>query len=159
MRPRVRGEVSVDADSQYSGATEPSQTVLSERLAVTPRVPVSEFALEHNGSRFLRIETGRHKSVAISYAASVDCGVRVYAAGAVEATPVSALESTAIPYLFPSRYCQSDRLSRLAWDLFGGIENPHEKGGDDCRLDPRQRRVSPWQHGLDDVGVRYGHPA
>ena len=29
--------------------------------------------------------------------------------------------------LFPSRYCQSDRLSRLAWDLFGTIENPHEK--------------------------------
>jgi transglutaminase-like putative cysteine protease len=28
--------------------------------------------------------------------------------------------------LFPSRYCQSDRLSRLAWDLFGKIKNPHE---------------------------------
>ena len=104
-----------------------SQTVLREQLAVTPRVPVSEFALENNGSRFLRIETGPHTTVAISYSASVDCGVHVYAAGAVEATPVSALESTAIPYLFPSRYCQSDRLSRLAWDLFGSIENPHKK--------------------------------
>src|SRR4029078_4640297 len=30
-------------------------------------------------------------------------------------------------YLFPSRYAQSDRLNRLAWDLFGAIENPHEK--------------------------------
>ena len=52
-----------------------SQTILSEQLTVTPRLPVSEFAVEHNGSRFLRLETGRHKSVAISYAASVDCDV------------------------------------------------------------------------------------
>jgi hypothetical protein len=104
-----------------------SQTILAEQLTVTPRVAVSEFALEHNGSRFLRLETGRHKSVAISYSATVDCDVHVYSAGAVEATPVSALESSAIPFLFPSRYCQSDRLSRLAWDLFGGIENPHKK--------------------------------
>ena len=37
------------------------------------------------------------------------------------------LSGLEIPYLFPSRYCQSDRLSRLAWDLFGDIENPHEK--------------------------------
>jgi transglutaminase-like putative cysteine protease len=104
-----------------------SQTILSEQLTVTPRVQFSEFALEHNGSRFLRLETGRHKSVQIRYTASVDCGVQVYSAGEVEATPVSALDSSAIPFLFPSRYCQSDRLSRLAWDLFGGIENPHKK--------------------------------
>jgi transglutaminase-like putative cysteine protease len=104
-----------------------SQTILREQLEVTPRVPVSEFVLEHNGSRFLRLETDRHKSIAIGYSASVDCDVHVYSAGAVEPTPVSALESSAIPYLFPSRYCQSDRLSRLAWDLFGKIENPHKK--------------------------------
>jgi transglutaminase-like putative cysteine protease len=32
-----------------------------------------------------------------------------------------------IPYLFPSRYCQSDRLSRFAWDLFGKIDQPYKK--------------------------------
>ena len=32
-----------------------------------------------------------------------------------------------IPYLFPSRYCQSDRLSRLSWDLFGKIDEPYKK--------------------------------
>ena len=104
-----------------------SQTILSEEFSVSPRVPVSEFALENNGSRFLRLETGGHKTLAVRYVASVECDVHVYSAGAVEATPVAALEASAIPYLFPSRYCQSDRLSRLAWDLFGGIANPHKK--------------------------------
>lgn len=104
-----------------------AQTVLGERVSVTPQVTIGEFALDHTGNRFLRIETGRHKKLTVRYDASVECDVHVYSAGAVEATPVAALDSSAIPYLFPSRYCQSDRLSRLAWDLFGRIENPHEK--------------------------------
>ena len=104
-----------------------SQTILSEQLSVSPRVPIGEFTLESNGNRFLRLETGRHKTLAIRYTASVECDVHVYSAGAVEATPVAELDASAIPYLFPSRYCQSDRLSRLAWDLFGKIENPHKK--------------------------------
>jgi transglutaminase-like putative cysteine protease len=65
--------------------------------------------------------------LAIRYAASVDCDFQTYRARAVEATPVGELDPSAIPYLFPSRYCQSDRLSRLAWDLFGSIRNPHAK--------------------------------
>ena len=104
-----------------------AQTILSEQFSVSPRVPVSEFALENNGNRFLRLETGHHETLEIRYEASVECDVHVYSAGAVEATPVAALEAPAIPYLFPSRDCQSDRLSRLAWDLFGRIENPHKK--------------------------------
>jgi transglutaminase-like putative cysteine protease len=104
-----------------------SQTILDERFLVRPRLRISEFTPDGGDSRFIRLNTGRHKKVAISYSAAVDCHFQVYSAGAVEATPVAALSGSTIPFLFPSRYCQSDRLSRLAWDLFGGIENPHEK--------------------------------
>jgi len=104
-----------------------AQVVLDEQLSIEPRVKVAEFTLEGTGNRFLRLETGEHKTLAISYSASVDCDVQTYRAGAVEPTPVAELSASTIHYLFPSRYCQSDRLSRLAWDLFGKIENPHEK--------------------------------
>ena len=104
-----------------------SQTVLQEEFVIDPKVRISEFIAESTENRFIRLETGRHKKVAISYSATVDCDFHTYKAGSVEATPVSELNSATIPYLFPSRYCQSDRLSRLAWDLFGTIENPHEK--------------------------------
>ena len=104
-----------------------SQVVLDEQLAVEPRVKVAEFTGEGTGNRFLRLETGAHETLAINYSASVECDFQTYRAGAVEPTPVAELSAAAIPYLFPSRYCQSDRLSRLAWDLFGKIENPHEK--------------------------------
>ena len=34
--------------------------------------------------------------------------------------PVEALPDDVLPYLLGSRYCETDRLSALAWDLFGG---------------------------------------
>ena len=104
-----------------------SQTILDEQFAVEPSVKVTEFTPDGTGNRFIRLETGRHKTLAVRYSASVDCDFQTYRAGSVEATPVAELSASAIPYLFPSRYCQSDRLSRLARDLFGTIQNPHEK--------------------------------
>jgi transglutaminase-like putative cysteine protease len=104
-----------------------SQTVLQEEFAIEPNMRAGEFVTEGTENRFLRLETGRHKTVTVSYAATVDCDYQTYRADSVETTPVAELSGATIPYLFPSRYCQSDRLSRLAWDLFGKIENPHEK--------------------------------
>jgi transglutaminase-like putative cysteine protease len=104
-----------------------SQMVLEEQFSVEPRVKTAEFTADGSDNRFVRIQTGRHKKLAIRYAASVECAVQTYRAGSIEATPVAELSASTIPYLFPSRYCESDRLSRLAWDLFGAIKNPHEK--------------------------------
>ena len=95
----------------------PSQIVLQEEFVTEPEVRLGEFIAEGTENRFIRLETGRHQKLAVSYSATVDCDFQTYKARSVEATPVSELNSATIPYLFPSRYCQSDRLSRLAWDL------------------------------------------
>lgn len=107
--------------------TNGSQAIVDERFDTEPRVPFVVFTAEGSDNRFVRLETGRHRHLTIHYAAGVECDFHVYEAGAVEATPVAELSASTIPFLFPSRYCQSDQLSRLAWDLFGQIENPHEK--------------------------------
>lgn len=104
-----------------------SQTVLAEEFAIQPQIPSVEFAAEGSENRFVRVQTGPHKTLNVEYRATVDVDVQTYAANSVQDTPVAQLNGLTIPYLFPSRYCQSDRLSRLAWDLFGKIENPHEK--------------------------------
>ena len=103
------------------------QTILDERFTVEPKVKVTEFTPDGSDNRFVRLETGRHKTLAVAYSASVECDFQTYRAGSVAETPVAELSAAAIPYLFPSRFCQSDQLSRLAWDLFGAVENPHEK--------------------------------
>jgi transglutaminase-like putative cysteine protease len=102
------------------------QVVLDEHLTIDPALKVAEF-VDRADNRFIKLETGSRKQIAIAYSATVECDFQTYRANAVEPTPVAELDAAALPYLFPSRYCQSDRLNRLAWDLFGAIQNPHEK--------------------------------
>ena len=105
----------------------PGQTVLHEQFSVEPQLQVTEFTTEGTGNRLVRLETGQSKTVEVRYSASVDCDYQTYLAGAVQATPVANLEASTVPFLYPSRYCQSDQLGRLARNLFGAIGNPHEK--------------------------------
>jgi transglutaminase-like putative cysteine protease len=104
-----------------------SQSVLQEEFSVEPRIKVEEFVATGLANRFVRLETGRRKRLTINYEATVDCEHEVIPARKINNTPVSDIDCDAIQYLFPSRYCQSDRLGRLAWDLFGDIANPYEK--------------------------------
>jgi len=104
-----------------------SQTVLEERFSVEPKVKVTELAPDNSGNRFVRINTGNRKTLAVHYAPKVECDYQLLTARNLEATPIAELTTDELPYLFPSRYCQSDKLGRLAWDLFGKIANPHEK--------------------------------
>lgn len=104
-----------------------AQSILKETFSVDPRLKVEEFTADGNANRFIRLETSRKKRLAISYDATVDCEHQVIAANKIDYTPVIEMHRKAIPFLFPSRYCQSDRLARLAWDIFGKIDNPYEK--------------------------------
>jgi len=104
-----------------------SQTISHEKFSIEPATKAEEFTADANGNRFVRLETGRKKHLSIHYEAVVDCEHHVIAASKIDYTPVAEMDRQAIPFLFPSRYCQSDRLGRLAWDLFGKIANPYEK--------------------------------
>jgi transglutaminase-like putative cysteine protease len=48
----------------------------------------------------------------------------------IDQVPIADLHQEAMPYLFPSRYCQSDRLGRLAARLFGGISHPLDQASE-----------------------------
>jgi transglutaminase-like putative cysteine protease len=104
-----------------------SQTILEESFNVTPNVKTEEFLLDNGMNRFMRLETGDEKKVTIDYSARVESLFEVIHSGEMEPTTIGELDPTAIPFLFPSRYCQSDRLGRLAWDLFGKIAKPYDK--------------------------------
>lgn len=42
-------------------------------------------------------------------------------------TPVADLPSGVLMYLLGSRYCETDRLSQFAWDMFGGVPPGHAR--------------------------------
>lgn len=104
-----------------------AQTILEERLTIEPHVPFEEISVDGGDNRFIRLKTGKKKKIAVSYDGTVECNYRFHATDEVDPTSVAEMDQRAIGFLFPSRYCQSDRLSRLAWDLFGKIENPYDK--------------------------------
>ena len=103
------------------------QTIVEEKFQVTPQVRVEEFYLENGGNRFVRLETGKASNLAVDYHAIVECEAAVVPASGVDPTSIAEMDRDAIPYIFPSRYCQSDRLGKLAWDLFGKIADPYQK--------------------------------
>jgi transglutaminase-like putative cysteine protease len=119
---RFRSAMILSVHAQRNAA----QRIVAEDLVVEPRVALREFA-DGDGNRFVRLDTGDHRELSLRYRATVDCDFEVRTASGIGPTPVAALDDAAIPFLFPSRYCQSDRLGRLAWDLFGKIEKPHDK--------------------------------
>lgn len=104
-----------------------AQTIRAEQFTIEPKVATHEFVSEGGGNRFLRFQTGEHEKMCLRYDATVDCDFEERPAHALAATPIAELDSAALPFLFPSRYCQSDRLAKLAWDLFGQIEKPYDK--------------------------------
>jgi transglutaminase-like putative cysteine protease len=114
----------------------PSQTIIEENFHVEPRVRCEEFLSATGENRFVRLETGKAKALTIRYTARVETHVRTVRQKDITAVPVAHLDRAVIPYLFPSRYCQSDRLGRLAWNKFGKIKHPYD----------RVRAITEWIH-------------
>ncbi len=104
-----------------------SQTILEEQFTVEPYIKVEEFLSDNGENRFIRLNTGKKKELRITYDAKVEVTHELIPSSKIDQMPVAQLDRRVIPYLFPSRYCQSDKLSRLAWDHFGSIANPYEK--------------------------------
>lgn len=104
------------------------QEILEEHFAAnTQDLSYEEFQLEHGCSRYVRLETGKATQFILDYSATVECSYDVIPANTIDQTTVGEMDRRAIPFLFPSRYCQSDRLSRFAWDLFGSNPHPYDK--------------------------------
>lgn len=103
------------------------QTVLEESLTIDPYIKVEELPAEYGEDRLIRFDVNSEKNITIAYKAIVDnYFVETNHDGQLTAT-VSELPSSVLPYLYPSRYCQSDKLFRFASSKFGHIINPFLK--------------------------------
>ena len=104
-----------------------SQSIVNEQFSVHPPLAFEELDVAGTGNRFIRLKTGRAKRLSVSYDATVDCSLQLLPVGSLDELSVAELHRDTIPFLFPSRYCQSDKLGRLAWDLFGRIRHPYRR--------------------------------
>jgi transglutaminase-like putative cysteine protease len=105
----------------------PNQTVISETFEIEPYIKVEELVPQHGENRLIRFEIEEQRPVKVTYNAMIDNLCEIKDFSDVEEVPIARMEQAVLPYLYPSRYCQSDKLYRLANNLFGHIVNPFEK--------------------------------
>jgi transglutaminase-like putative cysteine protease len=103
-----------------------SQTILEESLVTDPVLPLEAFTSSNNEVRFVRLQVNDHLNFKITYKATVDLKYKIFdEQQLLNNVPVVKLDADVIPYLFPSRYCQSDKIQKLASKEFGNIENTY----------------------------------
>ncbi|WP_158795345.1 transglutaminase family protein [Pedobacter sp. L105] len=103
------------------------QIVISETLFSHPELKMKELNAISREKRFKIIEFPNTGVVTLTYKATVENEVKVIPAEQLEDVPISLMPAEALFYLNPSRYCQSDRLYRFAFNKFGNIEHAYQK--------------------------------
>ncbi len=98
------------------------QTVISEQLTLSQTLPTLAHTDAITHARTLRL-SARPGPLRVSYQATVDLNHHCADPQAVPEVPVAKLPAEVLSFLYPSRYCQSDRLGNLAMAQFGHL--PH----------------------------------
>ncbi len=94
------------------------QQVLSEALALSQNLPSRVETEPVTGNRYLRLQAAAGP-LRVSYRASVELRHHFALPASIPEVPVARLPASVLGYIYPSRYCQSDRLQRLARREFG----------------------------------------
>lgn len=105
----------------------PTQAVLEENFTIEPYVKVEELFSVNGENRIIRLEIEEIGNLQITYKATVDNTFEIKDHTGREEIMVGKMDPQVLPYLYPSRYCQSDKLFRLANNLFGQINDAYEK--------------------------------
>ncbi len=105
---------------QIEAAAMADQRVVAEALTVWSDTPISAVRGEDGiGQRCWIRADGWLKA---EYRATVDVARAAVDLASFGATPVRALDGALVPYLLPSRYCQSERLEGFVRRRFAGLE-------------------------------------
>src|SRR5215212_595118 len=132
----IRFDLSIDLDyevqspSDFVFIIQPTNTayqrVTWERLTVTPEVAVEEQVEGSPGNRHLRLraEPGR---LMVSYDAIVDLVHHFDLPVDVPEVPIAELPADVLKYVYPSRYCQSDRLVPVAMSEFANMPPGYDR--------------------------------
>ena len=96
------------------------QTVVSESLGISQPLRPNLYTDPVTHTRFLRLKAFAGP-LKVRYDATVDLDHHIAQPGQLGEVFVANLPGPVLPYIYPSRYCQSDRLHRLAVKEFGHL--------------------------------------
>ncbi len=107
-------------------AQTPSQAVVAETLTLNQRVEPHLHTDPATGNRYMRLRA-EPGPLNVAYAATIEITHWRAEPAQLAEVPIRRLPPEVIGYIFPSRYCQSDRLVKLAIREFGGLWQGHAR--------------------------------
>ena len=96
------------------------QTVVNESLGISQALTPNLYTDPVTHTRYLRLKAFAGP-LTLRYDATVDINHHIAQPGQLGEVAVADLPGPVLPYIYPSRYCQSDRLHRLAVKEFGHL--------------------------------------
>ncbi|MEL6578360.1 MAG: transglutaminase family protein [Cyanobacteria bacterium J06621_12] len=102
------------------------QTVLEQSLTIYPDCNREDYLEQNRQNSYFRLIVPEGK-LTINYQATVDLSHHEDDVAQISQTAPAQIPLEVFPYLYPSRYCQSDRLMKLAQDEFGDRQSDYEK--------------------------------
>jgi len=106
-------------------AFHPWQRIVEEDFRVEPFAPVA-FGLHPNGMNRLARTSGAAGPLRVRYAATVTVDYPLPAGHEAE-MPIAQLPVEIIPYIWSSRYCESDTIGPVANRTFGGLPKGYRR--------------------------------
>jgi transglutaminase-like putative cysteine protease len=97
------------------------QTVVTEKLDISPPLTAVVYPDPTYGTRFMRLRA-EPGVLTVRYVATVDIDHHIESPEHIGEVAISQLPRSVLPYVYPSRYCQSDRLHRFATREFGHLQ-------------------------------------
>ncbi len=104
-----------------------SQQLIEESLTVQPPAETEQIVTKPEENRFDRLQTYDLTELILEYRATVETSYESVMVDQLSKETPAHMDHTWIPYLMPSRYCQSDALGRLALQKFGHIHSPYDQ--------------------------------
>lgn len=103
-----------------------SQTISAESLLLSQQILPQIYTDPGTGNRYMRLRA-QPGPLKVTYSATVD--LAHYKADPTQLTevPIARLPFDVLGYLYPSRYCQSDRLIKFATSEFGHLWQGHSR--------------------------------
>ncbi|MFO1153496.1 MAG: transglutaminase family protein [Rhodospirillales bacterium] len=108
-----------------------AQTIGKEQLEVMPAQPVERWIMPESGNRYFRIHA-EPGTLRVRYTAAVDLSPAINDPETIDEVPAGALPFEVLTHLYPSRYCQSDKLKRFATRTFGDLPPGYQRVNGIC---------------------------
>ncbi|WPB56991.1 transglutaminase family protein [Xylophilus sp. GOD-11R] len=127
-------EYAIHADTHFCFNIQASrrgdQRILDESLTITPGIQVRQFEDPNNGNRFFRCD-GIPGKLVVRYDARIENTRQKPDHSLVECS-ITDMPNEVLHYLLPSRFCQSDVMSRAAQHLFGRVPQGYQRVSHIC---------------------------